>query len=346
MRSALFRGLGWLAIFAAIMGLTGFESDSASGKTPAKQLTTVQDESWTSLPLAGSTFHSQPPLVAQKDENPSFTRELVQLQWRTGDPIDLWVMRPKGVTKPPVILYLYGYPSETDRFRDNDYCDRITRNGFAAVGFVSALTGHRYHDRPMKKWFVSELQESLATSTHDVQLILNYLSDRGDLDMTNVGMFGEGSGATIAILAAAVDPSIKTLDVLDPWADWPEWMKSSFVIPEEERKNYIRPEFLAKIAPLDPVLWFPQLKTPHIRLQHVGDDSATPQAAKQHLEGVAPKGAVIQRYEDTKQLFTAVSGGRLFDWMKDQMRSPSQKANDTTASQPQPAQLPVPGNRN
>jgi hypothetical protein len=39
-------------------------------------------------------------------------------------------------------------------------------------GFVSALTGHRYHDRPMKEWFLSELQECLAVA-HDVQLVLN-----------------------------------------------------------------------------------------------------------------------------------------------------------------------------
>ncbi len=54
----------------------------------------------------------------------------------------------------------------------------------------------------MKEWFVSELQESLVESTHDVQMIINYLSTRGDLDMDRVGMFGQGSGGAIAILAA------------------------------------------------------------------------------------------------------------------------------------------------
>ena len=64
---------------------------------------------------------------------------------------------------------------------------------------MPALTGQRYHDRPMKEWFVSELRESLATSAHDVQMVLNYLASRGDVDMNRVGMFGDGSGASIAI---------------------------------------------------------------------------------------------------------------------------------------------------
>jgi len=145
----------------------------------------------------------------------------LQVQWRASDPIDLYVMKPKGVSKPPVILYLYGYPTDTDIFK-NDDCDAlVTRDGFAAVGFVSALTGHRYRNRPMKEWFLSELQESVATSAHDVQMVLNYLASRGDLDMNRVGMFAQGSGASIAILATAVDPRIKVLEALDPWGDWP-----------------------------------------------------------------------------------------------------------------------------
>jgi iron complex outermembrane receptor protein len=80
---------------------------------------------------------------------------------------------------------------------------RATEGGFAAIGFVSALTGHRFHNRSMKEWFISELQEALGTSVHDVPMILNYLSTRGDLDMDNIGMFGQGSGGAIAILAAS-----------------------------------------------------------------------------------------------------------------------------------------------
>src|SRR5271167_585980 len=185
-------------------------------------------EDWSTPSLKGSEFGDAEPLVGELDDkDPAFTREITRVQWRAGDPIDLYIIKPTGVKKPPVILYLYSFPSENDRFLNPEFCKFLTRNGFAAIGFSAALTGQRYHGRPMKQWFVSELQESLATSAHDVQLVLNYLATRDDLDIERVGIFGDGSGATIAILAAAVDQRIKTLDLLDPWGDWPDWIAKS-----------------------------------------------------------------------------------------------------------------------
>ncbi len=85
---------------------------------------TVED--WSSLSLAGSELVLQKPTFGEKDDLPGFTRELIRVQWRKADPIDLYIIKPKYVPKPPVVLYLYSYPSETDRFRDNEYCARLT----------------------------------------------------------------------------------------------------------------------------------------------------------------------------------------------------------------------------
>jgi len=273
-----------------------------------------------SLALADSSLRADDALLGEKDEQPEFTRELLRVQWREVDPVDLYVIRPAHVTKPPVVFYLYSYPSETHRFLDDGYCRRVTKDGFAAVGFVSALTGARYHGRPMKQWFVSELQESMVLSVHDVQMLLTYLSRRGDLDMSSVGMFGAGSGASIAILAAVVDGRIKTLDLLDPWGDWPDWMAKSSLIPEAERPQYLRPEFLQRVAPFDPVKWLPRLKTQTVRLQHVMDDSVTPAGAKRRIEAAAPRSTQLVRYEDTPALFRASADGALFNWVKQQLR--------------------------
>lgn len=223
----------WLMVLFVSLLWTGTAWTQAPGANHAvKAAGAGKVEDWNSLSLAGNPLHAERPLLGEKDEMPQFTRELMQLKWRFGDPIDLYVIRPKGVVKPPVILYLYTYPSETDRFRNDRFCVDVTRDGFAAVGFVSALTGQRYHNRPMKEWFVSELQEALVTSVHDVRMVLDYLGTRDDLDTRKVGMFGEGSGGTIAILAAATDPRIRSIDLLDPWGDWPDWMAKSQLIPE------------------------------------------------------------------------------------------------------------------
>jgi hypothetical protein len=313
---------GWFRVYLfsllLIVGTITQAQDAKSSKTDYK-LRVGNVEDWTSLSLSGSQLHVEKPVYGGKDDLPKFTRELLQVKWRQGDPIDLYIIRPKAVDRPPVMLYLYSYPSETDRFRDNAYCERITNGGFAAIGFVSALTGHRYTNRPMKKWFVSELQEALASTVHDVQMILDYLSTRGDLDLSKVGMFGEGSGGSIAILSAAADSRIQTIDVLDPWGDWPDWMAASVLIPEEERPSYIKPEFLNKIAPLDPVAWLPKLKTQHIRIQQVMDDSITPKVAKEKIEAAAPPNTQLVKYASTQQFFGAAGGGRIFQWAKQQL---------------------------
>ncbi len=252
------------------------------------------------------------------DDYPTYTLQMVEATWRLGDPIYLFVILPKNHPKPPVILYLYSYPADTDRFMNDDYCAFLAKDGFAAVGFVSALTGQRYHSRPMKEWFVSELQEAVGSSVHDVQMILDYMARRGDVDMTRVGMFGEGSGASIAILAAAVDPRIKALDLAEPWGDWPDWLAKSSMVPENERPAYVKPEFLKRVAPLDPVAWFGKVKVP-VRLQYITETGITPPAARDRIIAAAPPQAKVVPHNDAVTQFRTAKL-KFFDWIKDQLR--------------------------
>lgn len=257
-----------------------------------------------------------------------YTEELLRAQWRPNDPFDLYLVRPKGVTKPPAILYLYDYSNETDRFRDESWCKRMTKGGFAAVGFVSAVSQDRIHlPRPMKEWFFSELQESLGTTTHDVQMIINYLDKRGDIDVSHVGMFGQGSGASIAVLAAAADPRITTLDLFELWGDWPDFLRESPLIPQQERANYLTPQFLSKVAKLDPVLYLPQLQSRHVRIEYVLDNGTIPASARSALVIAAPKNADVLRYEDEAEHIDEWHVNGLSGWIKSQLQPHAQEGN-------------------
>ncbi len=289
-------------------------------KTMTPLYETIQED-WGSLGIGASKLEPEPPLVAVVDDTQStFSRTLVQVKWRPGDPIDLWIILPKGVKKPPAVLYLYNQDQGTDRFRDNRWCTRVTDDGVAAIGFVSALSGDRFHDRPLKQWFVSELQESLGSTVHDVKFILDYLAQRGDVDMNRIGMFGEGSGGTIGILAAAAESRIKAVDALDPWGDWPDFLATSSVVKiDPNYKDFTQPEFLKKVAPLDPVKWLPQLKVP-VRIQQVRQNEATPIKCKEKIKEAAPKQAVIVRFEAGMDLARQEGQGALFKWIKDRLQ--------------------------
>jgi hypothetical protein len=303
----------------------------AKGAVTQPEPQPLEKENWTSLTDLKTGLAPDPPVVLQSAEQAGgFVRELVILQWRSGDPIDLWVSRPKGREKTPVILYLYSVTDSTNRFHDDGWCKRATAEGFAAVGFVPALTDQRFRDRPLKQSFVSELPESLGSTVHDVQLILNYLADRGDMDMDHVGMFGQGVGGTIAILAAQADPRIKTLDVLDPWGDWPDWLQSSPVVPDSKRSKYVTQEFLKSVAPLDPVAYLHSLKTPNFRFQQMASDVATPKSAKDRLAAALPDQAQAVKYAGPEDLLKAWQVLGLSGWIKQELRP--QKAKEVANS--------------
>lgn len=276
-------------------------------------------EDWTTIsaPKSGLDPHAIAGVLMTKGEIPSScTREFIRLEWRPSDPIELYVIRPLGIEKPPVGLFLLNYNFDTKIFQADYWCSQAKQNGLAVVGFGSALSWQRFHSpRPMKQWFVSELQEALATSTHDVQMVLNYLETRKDLDMDHVGMYGQGSGGAIAILAAAADPRITALDLTDPWGDWPDWLKGSKQIPEEERAAYLKPEFLQKVVNLDPITYLPHLKVKSLRIQQVANDPVTPAAAKSKIAAAAPKADDVVHYPDGEAQHKAVFLGGITEWL-------------------------------
>jgi hypothetical protein len=273
-------------------------------------------------------------------EGDGFTRQLLAAQWREMDPIDLWIIKPKGVKDPPVILYLYSSNGSNNRYKNDDFCKFVTKDGFAAVGFVSALTEQRFHDRPMRETFVSQLQEALGSTVHDVQMVVNYLQKRGDFDMQRVGMWGDGSGASVAIMAAAVDPRIKTLDLLDPWGDWPDWLAGSSLVPDERRPLFLTPQFLGTVQDLEPMKAFAELTTQKVRLQYITEGvTVTPAAARQKMEAAAPPNVQIVHYDSSKQFSEVAAKGVEFEWIKSEVtrshreeESATRKASLTTKS--------------
>lgn len=303
---------------------------AAPAPAPHSSLTSIHNgEDWTTIDLAKSGLPLKPPgamLVEKVDLPGGCTRELLRLQWRPSDPIDLYVIRPAGANKLPVVLFMYNYIFDDDVFQADRWCARAVENGFAVAGFPSALSWARLHPpRPMKQWFVSELQEALVTSTHDVQMILNYLESRGDLDVGRVGMFGQGSGGAVAILAAAADPRIAVLDLMDPWGDWPDWLRYSAQVPEEERASYLKPEFLERVSGLDPVDYLPRLKGKAVRIEQVLADPVTPAAARDKIAAAAPAIDVTRRFPTKAAEAEALGANGIVGWLGTELHASESK---------------------
>jgi hypothetical protein len=291
---------------------------------PLLSQTARQPETWLPLSIAQMRFEPAQPLLGGKAVHPDYTREVVRVEWRKGDPIDLYIVRPVNVAKPPVILFLYSWPADTDRFGSEAWCRAVTQHGFAAVGFVSALTGERYRSRPWKEWFVSELPEAVGKSVHDVQLLLNYLDARGDMDMSRAGMFGQGSGGTVALLAASVDPRLKAVDVIDPWGDWPDWYAGSPIIPDSLRTSYTDAEFQKQLIPFDPVYTLPKLASGTVRVQQTMLNPTTPSAAKERIQQALPAGMSYVFYASEEDYRShSMERNKILDWLESHLSGPA-----------------------
>src|SRR5260370_21724559 len=99
-----------LAFGIALLSLAAASSAQSPASPPvadpADARFQVVTEDWTSPALSGSHLKPVPSLLGVADERPGYTLELIQVQWRWGDPLDLYVMEPQRVTKPPVLLHL------------------------------------------------------------------------------------------------------------------------------------------------------------------------------------------------------------------------------------------------
>jgi len=73
------------------------------------------------------------------------TRELLHMQWRPVDPIDVYVIRPDGIEKPPIGLFLLNYTFDTAVFRSSYWCNQAKQNHLAIIGFGSAFSVQRFH---------------------------------------------------------------------------------------------------------------------------------------------------------------------------------------------------------
>jgi hypothetical protein len=284
----------------------------------------AQQEDMNSLALPHGGLEADDPVPGGVKETADYISELYRMHWRSGDAIDVFVILPKGVERPPVAIYLYGFPVDPNRFRNDEFCKIVTRGGVAAIGFNPALTAERYHTVPMREWFVSELHDSIVKTVHDVQMIVNYIQSRTDLDGSRIGIFGQGAGATIAGLAATADPRIRVVNLLDPWGDWPTWMAESKLVPEQERPGFLKPEFLKPLAPLDPLHWLPTLADRPLKLDDAMYEKETPASAKARIDSSLPPGALLVRYP-TRSDFekNAMEDGRLVSWIKDRLLAPT-----------------------
>ena len=79
---------------------------AAPSPAPEAAQTVAPAERWDALSIRDSKLEPIDPIPGEVDRYPEFTRELLRVEWRGGDPVDLYIVRPVGVAKPRMTLVL------------------------------------------------------------------------------------------------------------------------------------------------------------------------------------------------------------------------------------------------
>jgi len=114
----------------------------------------------------------------------------------------------------------------------------------------------------------------------------------------------------------------KQEDLMDPWGDWPDWLKESKQISEDERPMYLTPEFVQRVSNLDPLVYLPQLKDRTLRIQQVMTDPVTPPIASSKIADAAPRADQVSRYPDRTAEAKALGTNGIVKWLGEQLNPP------------------------
>jgi hypothetical protein len=75
-------------------------------------------------------------------------------------------------------------------------------------------------------------------------------------------------------------------------------MATSQFVPDEERPDYVKPEFLKKIAPLDPIEWLHKIQAKKFNFRQNTFELDTPTPIKDKLRSALPAGTSVVQYKD------------------------------------------------
>lgn len=167
------------------------------------------------------------PETVESEDCGSYIREKVEYNVETDEPINAYLLIPKGIGEPRAAIFCHHQhagnhalgKSEVvglDGDPDQAYAHELAERGFVtfapdAIAFEERNWGNK---GGMAEYFElsSRLVQGktlLAKCLHDVSVGIDYLTTRVEVDKNRIGFIGHSYGGRMAIWAAAFDKRIK-----------------------------------------------------------------------------------------------------------------------------------------
>jgi dienelactone hydrolase len=147
----------------------------------------------------------------------------------------------------------------------------------------------------------------------DLRRALDVLLAQPGIDPKRVAFVGHDFGAMYGVVAAAHDQRITHFVFMAGTASFSDW----FLYGPPKLEGAARDQFIAELAPLDPVDWIGRLAVP-LLLQFADNDEHVPAPRRELLIKAAPKGADTRIYKAGHELNDEATRDRIA-WLRKQL---------------------------
>jgi fermentation-respiration switch protein FrsA (DUF1100 family) len=270
----------------------------------------------TALVLAATTLVAQAPASARAPAGrPAATvREIIYEQLDGTENVATLVTPAVAKAPGPAILFVHWYePPKPTSNRTEFLPDAVE---LAASGVTSLLI-----DTPWSRedWFPtrdgSKDYDFSVAYVKELRHAIDVLLQQPNVDKARAAYVGHDFGAMYGAVAVAQDPRVTCFVYMAGTRSFSDWFLFS-----PKREGADRDAFIAKLAPLDPIVYLPKISPRPILMQFGGKDRfVSADAAKAQADAVTgPK--TVKVYETAEHELTNQARLDRIAWLKEQLK--------------------------
>ena len=220
---------------------------------------------------------------------------------------------PSTGSKHPAILFVHWYEPPNPTSNRTEFVEDAVE--LARLGTVSLLM-----DTPWSApdWFPKRDGEKdydmSVGQVKELRRALDVLLTQPDVDATRVALVGHDFGAMFGAVAVAVDPRPTHFVFMAGTGSFTDWY-----LFRPKREGADRDQFIARLAPLDPVKYLPKIAPRPVLLQFATHDKFVSKEAAAALANAAT-GPKTVKYYDAEHALNAEATRDRQAWLKRELR--------------------------
>lgn len=231
------------------------------------------------------------------------------------------LLRPIGVEKPPVVLFLHGLGGKKEDSRL--MAPLLGSRGYAVFGLDAALHGERkVPEEDIMSPRGRVMYDGFIQTVVDYRRAMDYLESRDDVDASRIGLIGASMGAIMGSIVAAVDKRVDAALLVVGGGDWLGIVQTStHPAAERLRKALDGAQLQEVIERIDPVNYVGHISPRPVWMVNGKQDQIIPARCAEALHNAAEEPKRVIWYDgghipDVKLIVKVVN-----DWIDECMEN-------------------------